>query len=217
MRSVILLFGFAAFLSTAPGASAQQAQSGGVFQPPEEQRRLGLPDKAAPAPEFPVAPLQSERRAPEPRAASPKGGSRAQTAAPAPAGEWTLECVDGSTSGSKKVCQAIVRSAIGNQVALVLSIARNAKGEVQMQMALPLGFAVQRNVEIAVGGFKSEMKVSRCTAQGCLVEGTVPDGFLDALREQSAGTARVFTVEGKPIDITLPTKGADAALADSLG
>lgn len=207
MRPLYLLASVA-FLASVATVPLAQAQSGGVFQPPEEQRRLGLPDKAAPAPEVPVAPLP-----PKPRAA--KAAPAAVTTAPAEAertGQWSSDC---ETVSGKQLCQATVRSVIGNQIALVLSIAKAADG-VRMQMALPLGFAVQRDVEISVGDFKATMKVSRCTAQGCLVEEKVSPEFLEALSTQKAGVVRVYTVEGKNIDIALPTTGAQTVLAANL-
>jgi invasion protein IalB len=212
MRSQYLLVSFA-FLVSVAATSLAQAQSGGVFQPPEEQRRLGLPDKAAPAPEVPIAPLPPKQRVPKAAPAAPSSAA-APTQSPAVTGQWTTDCE--TASGGGKMCQAMVRSAIGNQVALVLSIAKVAKeGDVRMQMALPLGFSVQRDVEISIGDFKTSMKVSRCTAQGCLIEEKVSPDFIKALSAQKAGTVRVYTVDGKSIDITLPTDDAGTTLAEN--
>lgn len=215
MRSQYLLASLAFLASVAAASLAQaQAQSGGVFQPPEEQRRLGLPDKAAQAPEVPIAPLPPKQR-PAKTAPPVPSHTAAPTKSPAPTEQWTTDCETAPSGG--KVCQATVRSAIGNQIALVLSIAKTANGgDIRMQMALPLGFSVQRDVEIKVGDFTTAAKVSRCTAQGCLVEEKVSTDFLKALSSQKTGTVRVYTIDGKSIDIALPTAGAEAVLAASL-
>ena len=94
-------------------------------------------------------------------------------------GTWKTECLE---KAAKPNCQVIVRSAVGDQIALVLGIARTAKGGVRMQMAVPLGLAIEKGVTIKVGGYSSAFPISRCTAQGCIVEGEVPQPFIDALQ-----------------------------------
>ncbi|KQY26712.1 hypothetical protein ASD31_00420 [Rhizobium sp. Root482] len=141
------------------------------------------------------------------RAASEKANPTSGRGVAGTFGAWELECIDDSSS--LKRCQAVgrVQSSDGKQVILVMSLARNAK-TTSMQMAVPLGVAVQPGVKIEIAGAYSDtMPVSRCTAQGCLVEGTAPVKLIDAMIAKATASINVTTPEGKIIPIALPLNG----------
>lgn len=125
---------------------------------------------------------------------------------------WTLQC---STDKSMKPpCQIVYRltSPDQKQVFMVISMARSAENKIGMQMALPLGFSVQAGVKIAFGGKYSTMvKVSRCTTQGCLVEGLCPPGMLDALTKEKSGKVSIRMMQGNMAELPISLGGFNAA------
>lgn len=162
---------------------------------------------ARPAPEARAPAEKSPQKAQAPK----KGGGEA--ADRKSFGDWTLECYEPAVGGIP--CQVAYRVSSGNgqQVILVVSMAYMPKDKrVDMQVALPLGFALQQGVEVAIGGYKSTLPVNRCTAQGCLVEGAAPAPMVDAMRAEKEGAVEVKTAGGEPIRLRVSLAGfADAA------
>jgi len=175
-----------------------------IVVPIVPERQIGLPDKA-PSDQQSDAPLAA------PRARKAKAPTTGEVQpAKAVFGTWKTECLE---KAAKPNCQVIVRSAVGDQIALVLGIARTAKGGVRMQMAVPLGLAIEKGVTIKVGGYGNAFPISRCTAQGCIVEGDVPQPFIDALQQGAGGVAVIYSSEGQAIKLPLPTKSFAEAYA----
>nr|CAD6436687.1 invasion associated locus B family protein [Rhizobium sp. Q54] len=82
------------------------------------------------------------------------------------------------------------------------------------QAALPLGIAVQKPVSVSMdSGFQSAIRVSRCTPQGCLLEGSADSDFIGAMKAGAEATFSVSTPEGQTIPIALSLKGFSEALA----
>ncbi|WP_281029228.1 invasion associated locus B family protein [Rhizobium deserti] len=146
----------------------------------------------------------------EPQAATP-----AQTGAVAEHfGGWEVQCM--SMAAASKICQVSskVTSPDGSQVILVMSLANDVGNDaVRMQMAVPLGIALAEKINISVApSHETSLFVSRCTPQGCLVEGAVEPALMKAMREGEQAIVSVATPEGKRIPITLGLKGLSAAL-----
>lgn len=96
---------------------------------------------------------------------------------------------------------------------LVLAIARQSRdARPRLQMALPLGINIARGVKITIGEFNEDLSISRCTAQGCLVEGAASDELLAALRQGSTGRITVYSLDDNAIDLNLPLTGAASSL-----
>jgi len=144
--------------------------------------------------------------------AEPQAASAAQTRAAERFGGWEVQCM----SVTRKVCQVSSRvtSPDGSQVILVMSLANDASNHaVRMQMAVPLGIALAEKVNISVApSHETALTVSRCTPQGCLIEGVVEPELLKAMREGEQAIVSVATPEGKRIPIALELKGLSAAL-----
>ena len=202
------IFVVAAFMAV--GASASLAQGvglGTVVDPIEPERQMGLPEMAPPSGNAPVVnPSNPQVARPPARAAAAPQPTSSDT--------WSSECREDVQAGPK--CQATVRSTSGEQIALVLSVAGASPSTAAMQMALPLGFDVQKGASISIGEFSAVMPVSRCTAQGCIVEQPVSEAMLEALRSGSAGTVTVMTVDDTAISLPLPGAGAHEALAEAM-
>ncbi|WP_195174793.1 invasion associated locus B family protein [Mesorhizobium sp. INR15] len=149
--------------------------------------------------------------APKPRKAEAPAALAPQPAKVAAVfGTWKTECAE---KAPKPNCQVIVRSAVGDQIALVLGIARPTKGGARMQMAVPLGLAIDKGVTIKVGVYSNTFPISRCTAQGCLVEGEVPQAFIEALQKGNGGAAIIYSSDSQTIKLPLPAKSFAEAYA----
>lgn len=210
MRRLALIF-----LATALGgglaagaASAQDTEGlGTIVKPLEPEKKVGLPDQEPDKPAAPVVPPAAKRVS---QNAAQQGSGQSGTQG---FGDWTLECV----TGGEAKCQATTRSNSGDQkqVILVLSVASSGTPkQTRYQMALPLGFSIPPGVEVKVGAYSRVLPVSRCTAQGCLVEGVMPDALAKAMRENAQGSVAVQTGEdGAPITLPLSLKGFGDAFA----
>lgn len=125
---------------------------------------------------------------------------------------WTLQCSADKTM--KPRCQIVYRltSPDQKQVFMVISMARSADKKIGMQMALPLGFAIQGGVKIGFGSKYSTMaKVSRCTTQGCLVEGLCPPEMLAALMKEKSGKVSIRMMQGNMAELPISLSGFGAA------
>ncbi|MBB6486270.1 invasion associated locus B family protein [Rhizobium lusitanum] len=125
---------------------------------------------------------------------------------------WTLQC--STDTSMKPPCQIMYRLASPDQkrVFMVISMARSADNKIGMQMALPLGFAVQEGVKIGFGSkYSTVAKVSRCTTQGCLVEGICPPGMLDVLMKEKSGKVSIRMMQGNVAELPVSLDGFNAA------
>lgn len=167
-----------------------------------------------------AAPQSGSQNVP-PDAGKSDPSSAAARATPAPADPqiseqkfdaWILQCSADKTM--KPRCQIVYRltSPDQRQVFMVISMARSADKKIGMQMALPLGFAIQGGVKIGFGSKYSTMaKVSRCTTQGCLVEGLCPPAMLAALMKEKSGKVSIRMMQGNMAELPISLTGFGAA------
>ncbi|HEY6633221.1 MAG TPA: invasion associated locus B family protein, partial [Rhizobiaceae bacterium] len=99
------------------------------------------------------------------------------------------------------------RATVGKQTALVMAIARTGADGPRFQMALPLGLSVQKGVTVNLGSYSGGFPISRCTAQGCLVEAEAPAALVEALEKTASGKVVIYSDDDKPIQLPLPAKG----------
>ncbi|MBU0583139.1 MAG: invasion associated locus B family protein [Alphaproteobacteria bacterium] len=193
---IALAFALAAF-SVQPVFGQGDPKLNSIVQPIVPDPVVGLPDKA-PLPG--AEPAAKPQENPVRQAAKPdKSGSKS-------AGEWKLECLEDAKVRPR--CQVIVRALAANQVALVMGVAKVPSADkAAMQIAVPLGLAVGKGVRVELPGYSADFPVSRCTAQGCLVEGDAPEAFTEALKKGGDGAAVIYTTEGNSIRLPLPAKG----------
>ncbi|BCG89001.1 invasion associated locus B family protein [Mesorhizobium sp. 113-3-9] len=210
MRPIYVLSALFLTAMSVPAFAQSQGRQGldTIVEPIVPERQIGLPDKA-PSDQQPV--LNAPLAAPRARKAEAPAAREAQPAKAASVfGTWKTECLE---KAAKPNCQVIVRSAVGDQIALVLGIARPAKGGARMQMAVPLGLAIEKGVTIKVGAYSNAFPISRCTAQGCLVEGEVPQPLIEALQKGTDGAALIYSSDGQAIKLPLPAKSFAEAYA----
>lgn len=173
---------------------------GTIVTPLEPQRKVGLPDQAPAVEQTPVGP-ETARPARTAQSATPEPGTDATFA------DWKMECLPAAAIPCQVVNRAL--SPDQKQVIMVISMAYAKKSnETQIQMALPLGFAVQAGVSIDVGeSYKVVIQVSRCTAQGCLVEWAAAPDMIVAMEKGKIGSVSIQTVEGAKIGLPFSLSG----------
>lgn len=129
-------------------------------------------------------------------------------------GAWVVECVQDTKL--KPNCQVTHRSVSpdGKQTTLVFSLAKINDKDAVIQLALPLGFAIQAGVQLQVGStYSTTATVSRCTMQGCIVEGPAPAELLSAMLKEKSGKITVRSMQGESADLPLDLDGFSDAYA----
>lgn len=189
-----------------PVAPQPQQQQQAPIVPSNQAPRNPTP-QAAPAPEVPAA------AAAQPTA--PTADRRTPTSTKF--SDWTMECFEPAIEGLG--CQATHRVIAGEgaQVVMVFSVASATNDAANVQIALPLGISLQAGIQLVVGtGYQANIPLSRCTPQGCLIEGKASAELLAALRRERAGTVLVRNEKGEPIELPFSLIGFTDAYAEML-
>lgn len=128
-------------------------------------------------------------------------------------GDWLLECFEAPL----EQCQIYQRILLndGAAIALVAAFAWDSEREVlRAQIALPLGIDLQREATISSSsGYSVKAPFSRCTQQGCLIEGVVPDEMVAAFARSTGAQIAVFIPDRGEFEVPLSLDGFTAALA----
>lgn len=128
-------------------------------------------------------------------------------------GDWVLECYDLPLGQ----CQIYQRILINNgaAAAMVTTFAWDEPAQAfRTQIALPLGIALSKGATISSdSGVSVSVPISRCTQQGCLVEGVASDDLVSGL--EKSRSANVTVVDGTGADFAIPVSldGFSEALA----
>lgn len=151
--------------------------------------------------------------------AAPSAGSAQTMSFPepisqTPVGDWLVECF--RTQRSDRDCQAFQRVTMNNgtAIALVTTFAYISPTQLDIQMAFPLGVDITAGARFAVGAdYTTTIPISRCTQQGCLVEGTVGANLSDMFQTNGQATVTV-TVPGRgDFQVPFSLNGLTEALA----
>lgn len=145
-----------------------------------------------------VAHAQSQYRQPERRAES---------------GAWVVECFGPVASESCQIYQRVLMNQ-GRSVALVATFAFPQNSQrVDFQIAVPLGIELTRMANLQIGpDFNVKLPVTRCTQQGCLLEGAMSQNLLDRLSQSNAAFVSVQNPGVGPFQIPLSLNGFSEAL-----
>ncbi len=221
VAAILMIAGVASLAVSA--AQAQTNASGPMFSTPASRSTTGAPILNTP-PAAPNGGIINSAGGASAGAPPAKPAAQADIPAREPAptetvaaaqrfDTWELQCE--TIAAASRVCQisSRVTSPDGSQVILVMSLANDASAKVtRMQMAVPLGIALAEKVDISVApNYEASLSVSRCTPQGCLVEGSVEPALMTALREGQQAIISVATPEKQRIPIALALKGFSAA------
>lgn len=203
-RSAALLL---AALLIAPGARAQEAESGGEASPPAEP---AVPQKPKPKPKAGPKPAPKAAQSPAPAAASrgsvwPTGATSVSESY----GDWTVSCVRPENQTNCIVVQSQGDSKTGRRkFGFELSVPKEGRSEGVILM--PFGMAIDPGVSFKLDEqtLGKGAPYSTCTGDGCLVPISFPTLATDGMR-----TAKTLTVTGQksgsnePATITVPLVG----------
>lgn len=222
MTGNITAFALAAFAIASalqPAAAlAQTSPSGPMFSTPASRSTTGAPILNDPTKDTngiidSAGGGAAAKPAPSQAAAPPAAAAAAEKLKSFD--DWEVQCEDSADSGRRCQLSGRTLSPSGEQIILVMSLAKGADATTMLyQAALPLGIAVQKPVSVSVdNGFQSAISVSRCTPQGCLLEGAADSEFIEALKTGVEAKFSVTTPEGQTIPIALSLKGFANALS----
>ncbi|KQU88577.1 hypothetical protein ASD00_29065 [Ensifer sp. Root31] len=222
------LFGLSTALVLAlPLPLKAQESTGPMFSTPASRSTTGAPILSDPTADENGAIIDSIGGGAKTRpAATTDKAQKPAEAHPSKAGaasdqfkQWALQCVEQGKEPARCQISGSTLSGDNKQVILVMSLAFRPDGKtVAMQMAVPLGVALKDGVRINVaGGYQAAMALSRCTPQGCLVEGAVEPALIEAMKAKAAATVTVATPEGKAIPIGLSLSGFSDAYTALVG
>lgn len=128
-------------------------------------------------------------------------------------GDWLVECYGPESRNGN--CQLYQRVLMNNAtvIAMVFTVAYSPDGRgLFLQMALPLGSNLSAGARVTFGNaFDKNIPFSRCTDQGCIVEGEITPSLLQAMRVTSAGFIGVETGAG-PLNIPISMNGFSAGI-----
>nr|WP_282960704.1 invasion associated locus B family protein [Actibacterium sp. MT2.3-13A] len=124
-----------------------------------------------------------------------------------------MECFDAPV-GQCQIYQRILINN-GSAIALVATFAWDeARQAMRTQIALPLGIDLEKGATIATDtGYSIAVRLSRCTQQGCLIEGTVPEDLLQAFSRGGSASISVTNPGQGAFAIPLSVKGFAEAMA----
>jgi len=197
------------YVLSAGASSGQDSAPGPLFSTPASRSTIGTPVLEKPESQS-NGDINSRRPKPAKAAPAQTAAQPKQAAAEPPrsdmsvsrTGVWELQCTQ--LTPQQKKCQASssVISPDGKSIVLVTSLAVAADGkQIAAQIAVPLGIALSPGVKFDLDGYTTTLPLSRCTPQGCLVEGMVPDKLVATMKEKPEATVSVATPDGKEIAI----------------
>ena len=203
-------------LSIAP-AMAQEG-TGPLFSTPAQRSTTGAPilnggavDQGGEVLDKGInrRPMAANRDTPSAPADTNVAPPRATAASSDKQHSWVKQCATIGEAGMRCQASGRVLSPDGKQVVLVVSLAPTPDGKATaIQMAVPLGISLKAGIRIDIdGAYSTTMPASRCTPQGCIVEGSVDAAMVEAMKLKSVATITVTTMEGKEIAIKLPLAG----------
>ncbi|MFT4706414.1 MAG: invasion protein IalB [Yoonia sp.] len=127
--------------------------------------------------------------------------------------DWLIECYGAeSRDGNCQLYHRVLMNG-GTAIALVFTVAYPAGSDDPfLQMALPLGSDIAFGAKLTFGdGFSQNIPFTRCTDQGCLVEGAITANLLQEMRKTPTGFVEIINSVG-PLRIPISMLGYTAAL-----
>lgn len=127
---------------------------------------------------------------------------------------WIVECF--KTERSDEDCQAFQRVTMndGKDVALVVTMTlAESIDTMDIQIAVPLGVQLPPGMVIRFdSGRDNRVPFSRCTQQGCLVEGRITAELAYSFENEGSASVTVLVPDDGPFTIPLSLLGLNDAL-----
>lgn len=125
-------------------------------------------------------------------------------------GDWHVRCFAAKQTAPCDMIYAVYRQATSARVVSVSILYSPDRKTFMVQIAVPLGIAVQKGVVIAMDDARSAaMQVRRCDGLGCYVEGPADPALIAALAAHDGRKARLAVVgdNGKAVALPLSLNG----------
>lgn len=124
--------------------------------------------------------------------------------------DWQTRCFVVKSTAPCDAFFGTFQKATGTRIVTVSIAYAPARRSYLIQIAVPLGIAVQQGVVVKAGAFKSAtLEVRRCDRNGCYVEGGADGALIAALvaNDGQKGSLDVVADGGKPVSLLLSLKG----------
>lgn len=127
-------------------------------------------------------------------------------------GDWTVRCGSKPSPAPCEMLELRVAKKTGQRVLGVLLVYVPARNASVMQVAVPLGVALQNGLVLASDTYTSPvLHFSRCDMQGCYVQTALDPDSMNALSRATKVQMQVVLVDGKRLDLPLSMDGFGAA------
>lgn len=129
-------------------------------------------------------------------------------------GDWIVECFSGSSRPEDCQLYQKVTTSNGEFVAMIVTFAWSAEsGALETELALPLGVLLSFPPMLTIGpDYKAQLAWSRCTSDGCLVEGTTNSTILNLLQTSDAASITVMHPTDGEVTIPVSLSGFNDAV-----
>lgn len=130
-------------------------------------------------------------------------------------GSWVVECLPGQSGPGECQLYQRITTNDANVVAMVVTFAWSVEEEnLQTQIALPLGVLLSFQPQLAIdNSYVQELRWSRCTMDGCMIEGAISQEMVDRLTSASAATIAVVHPTEGTIQLPVALDGFTSALS----
>ncbi len=130
-------------------------------------------------------------------------------------GDWVVQCFAGSTSIEDCQLYQRVTTGDGEFTAMVVTFSWNAEqGSFETELALPLGVLLSFPPLLSIGPeYTANLAWSRCTSDGCLVEGTPNANVYELLKSNTQASITVMHPTDGQVVIPVSLNGFNEALA----
>ena len=129
-------------------------------------------------------------------------------------GDWVVQCFAGSTSIEDCQLYQRVTTGDGEFTAMVVTFSWNAEqGSFETELALPLGVLLSFPPLLSIGPeYQANLAWSRCTSDGCLVQGTPNANVYELLKTNTDASITVMHPTDGQVTIPVSLNGFNEAL-----
>jgi invasion protein IalB len=192
-----------------------------IFLGPEVEAQSGGTKQAQPAPK-PAAPAPAAQAPAAAAPAAPAAPTAPQRTETVVYDSWTVTCRDTVGTSSKKACSATLPLQIvqenQRQVLGAWFIARNNEGALVTLLQTPMlqagGVDLQKGAELKLGkGNTRKLTYASCDPRNCEASVIMDDAMLKEATAAADATITVYAKNGSGVNIQMPIKGIDKAIA----
>jgi invasion protein IalB len=127
-------------------------------------------------------------------------------------GDWTVRCYPVSSPSPCEMLEIRVAKKTGQRILSVLLAYIPARNEHVIQIAVPLGVALQNGLVLNSDTYKSGvLHFRRCDQLGCYVEGSIDGNAVNSLSRATKADTEIVSMDGKRYNFAFSLDGFTAA------